>query len=130
MTTDEVEKHQREEKQQAEPGHETRRAVPEEEALQPRSRGLSRLLSSLLKRRSQCGSDAGDQQDQEQTKAPIADPEPELRAEGELAQDQRSVSSAEAQVHQQNVHTHPLHSETEVLVLRSHRTPSVCAGPG
>uniref|UniRef100_H3CBX6 Protein 4.1 n=1 Tax=Tetraodon nigroviridis TaxID=99883 RepID=H3CBX6_TETNG len=94
------------------------------------SRGLSRLLSSLLKRRSQCGSDAGDQQDQEQTKAPIADPEPELRAEGELAQDQRSVSSAEAQVHQQNVHTHPLHSETEVLVLRSHRTPSVCAGPG
>lgn len=102
MTTDEVENHQREQRQQAESAIETRTAVPVEEPLQPRSRhsgrGLSRLFSSLLKRRSQCESDAGDKQDEEETKAPIADPEPELRAEGEAAQDQHSVSSAEAQV--------------------------------
>lgn len=102
MTTDEVETHQREQRQQAESDIETRTAVPVEEHLQPRSRhsgrGLSRLFSSLLKRRSQCESDAGDNKDEEETKAPIADPEPELRAEGEAAQDQHSVSSAEAQV--------------------------------
>ncbi|XP_056875944.1 protein 4.1 isoform X2 [Takifugu flavidus] len=102
MTTDEVENHQREQRQQAESDIETRTAVPVEEHLQPRSRhsgrGLSRLFSSLLKRRSQCESDAGDNKDEEETKAPIADPEPELRAEGEAAQDQHSVSSAEAQV--------------------------------
>lgn len=104
MTTDEVENHQREQRQQAESDIETRTAVPVEEPLQPRSRhsgrGLSRLFSSLLKRRSQCESDAGDNKDEEETKAPIADPEPELRAEGEgeAAQDQHSVSSAEAQV--------------------------------
>lgn len=102
MTTDEVEK-QRDERQQAESDHETRTAVPVEEQLQSRnqqpvSRGLSRLFSSLLKRRSQCESNAGDNKDEEETKAPIADPEPELRAEGEVAHDQHSVSSADAQV--------------------------------
>lgn len=101
MTTDEVENHQREQRQQGECDHETRTAVPVED-VQPRSRhsagrGLSRLFSSFLKRRSQCDSDAGDK-DEEETKAPIADPEPELRAEGEVAHDQHSVSSAEAQV--------------------------------
>lgn len=112
MTTDEVEKHQREERQQAESDQESRRAVPVEEPLQSRSRhpagrGLSRLFSSLLKRRSQCESDAGDNKDEEQSKAPIADPEPELRAEGEVAPDQHSVSSADAQVSLQQTTQRP-----------------------
>lgn len=102
MTTDEVEK-QKEERQQAESDQETRTAEPVEEQLQthtrqPAGRGLSRLFSSLLKRRSQCESKDGDNKDEEESKAPIADPEPELRAEGEVAQDQHSVSSADAQV--------------------------------
>lgn len=110
MTTDEVEKHQRDERQQAECDQESRRAGPEEDALQPGSRqpagrGLSRLFSSLLRRRSQGGSHAGDNKDEEQSKAPIADPEPELRAEGELAPDQHSVSSADAQVSGHTAHT-------------------------
>ncbi|XP_056439476.1 protein 4.1-like [Gadus chalcogrammus] len=83
---------------------------PEEEAeLRPRPRGLSRLFSSFLKRRSQHeeGGQAGGPGDSsaggKEPKAPIADPEPELKAEGEgegegeVAADQRSVSSTEAQ---------------------------------
>ncbi|CAL8297208.1 unnamed protein product [Lota lota] len=90
---------------------------PEEEAeLRPRARtsagrGLSRLFSSFLKRRSQHeeGAQAGGPGDGsaggKEPKAPIADPEPELKAEGEgegdgegeLAADQRSISSNEAQ---------------------------------
>lgn len=101
MTTDEVEKHQRDERQQAEPDQEARRAPPGEQLQpgdrHPASRGLARLFSSLLKRRSQCESPAGDTQDEGQSKAPIADPEPGLRAEAE-AHEQQSLSSAEAQV--------------------------------
>lgn len=105
MTTDEAESHQKKPRQQEEAGQDARPPSPEEEQLQPRNRnsagrGLSRLFSSFLKRRSQCESEAGEKEDkeEEEAKAPIADPEPELRTEGEVALDQHSVSSAEAQV--------------------------------
>ncbi|XP_059205897.1 protein 4.1 [Centropristis striata] len=104
MTTDEAESHQKQPRQQEEAGQEARPPSPEKEQLQPRNRnsagrGLSRLFSSFLKRRSQCESEAGEKDDkeEEEAKAPIADPEPELRTEGEVALDQHSVSSAEAQ---------------------------------
>uniref|UniRef100_A0A672Q9G5 Protein 4.1 n=1 Tax=Sinocyclocheilus grahami TaxID=75366 RepID=A0A672Q9G5_SINGR len=81
----------------------------EEQQLKPRQRtstgrGLSRLFSSFLKRRSQCSEGEGveterarEKNSQEEPKAPIADPEPELRIEGDVALDQHSVSSAENQ---------------------------------
>uniref|UniRef100_UPI0037E7DA13 protein 4.1 isoform X2 n=1 Tax=Semicossyphus pulcher TaxID=241346 RepID=UPI0037E7DA13 len=106
MTTDEAESHQKKPRQQEEAGQEARPPSPEEgEQLRPRNRnsagrGLSRLFSSFLKRRSQCDSEGGEKEDkegEEEAKAPIADPEPELRTEGEVAPDQHSVSSAEAQ---------------------------------
>ncbi|XP_077937368.1 protein 4.1 isoform X16 [Gasterosteus aculeatus] len=104
MTTDEAESHQKKPSQQEEAGQDNRPPSPEEEQLRTRNRnsagrGLSRLFSSFLKRRSQCESDAGEKDGkEEEAKAPIADPEPELRIEGEVAPDQHSVSSAEAQV--------------------------------
>lgn len=106
MTTDEVESHQKKPRQQEEAGQDARPPSPEEEQLRPRNRnsagrGLSRLFSSFLKRRSQCESEGGEKEEkeeEEEAKAPIADPEPELRTEGEVALDQHSVSSAEAQV--------------------------------
>ncbi|XP_069372320.1 protein 4.1 isoform X13 [Paralichthys olivaceus] len=105
MTTDEAESHQKKPRQQEEAGQDARPPSPEEEQLRPRnrnsaSRGLSRLFSSFLKRRSQCENEGGekeDKQEEEEAKAPIADPEPELRTEGEVALDQHSVNSAEAQ---------------------------------
>lgn len=107
MTTDEAESHQKKPKQQEEGGQEPRPPSPEEDQLRPRNRnsagrGLSRLFSSFLKRRSQCEGDAGDKDGKanEEAKAPIADPEPELRTEGEVAPDQHSVSSAEVQAAQ------------------------------
>uniref|UniRef100_A0A8C1J7K3 Protein 4.1 n=1 Tax=Cyprinus carpio TaxID=7962 RepID=A0A8C1J7K3_CYPCA len=81
----------------------------EEQQLKPRQRtstgrGLSRLFSSFLKRRSQCSDGEGveterarEKDSQEEPKAPIADPEPELHIEGDVALDQHSVSSAENQ---------------------------------
>uniref|UniRef100_A0A3Q1ICU7 Protein 4.1 n=1 Tax=Anabas testudineus TaxID=64144 RepID=A0A3Q1ICU7_ANATE len=104
MTTDEAESHQKKPRQQEEAGQDARPPSPEEEQLRPRNRnsagrGLSRLFSSFLKRRSQCESERGEKEDNEgeEAKAPIADPEPELRTEGEIALDQHSVNSAEAQ---------------------------------
>ncbi|XP_034457044.1 protein 4.1 isoform X11 [Hippoglossus hippoglossus] len=105
MTTDEAESHQKKPRPQEEAGQDARPPSPEEEQLRPRnrnsaSRGLSRLFSSFLKRRSQCESEGGEKEDkkeEEEAKAPIADPEPELRTEGEVALDQHSVNSAEAQ---------------------------------
>ncbi|KAK9526391.1 hypothetical protein VZT92_015092 [Zoarces viviparus] len=104
MTTDEAESHQKKPRQQEEAGQDASPPSPEKEQLRPRNRnsagrGLSRLFSSFLKRRSQCESEAGekDGKEEEEAKAPIADPEPELRTEGEVALDQHSVSSAEAQ---------------------------------
>uniref|UniRef100_A0A8C1M962 Protein 4.1 n=1 Tax=Cyprinus carpio TaxID=7962 RepID=A0A8C1M962_CYPCA len=86
----------------------------EEQELKPRQRtsagrGLSRLFSSFLKRRSQCSDGEGveterarDKGGQEEPKAPIADPEPELRIEGDVALDQHSISSAENQKEKKN----------------------------
>ncbi|KAL2080500.1 hypothetical protein ACEWY4_024293 [Coilia grayii] len=86
--------------------------VEEEVQLRPRQRtsagrGLSRLFSNFLKRRSQCSDGEGAEAErarerdarQDEPKAPIADPEPELRAEGEgdAALDLHSLSSAENQ---------------------------------
>ncbi|XP_055749326.1 protein 4.1-like isoform X18 [Salvelinus fontinalis] len=83
---------------------------PQEEVqLRPRQRtsagrGLSRLFSSFLKRRSQCEGDGGEKgekgRDGEEAKAPIADCEPELRIEGDQNLDLHSLSSNEAQVDQ------------------------------
>uniref|UniRef100_A0A672GIN1 Protein 4.1 n=1 Tax=Salarias fasciatus TaxID=181472 RepID=A0A672GIN1_SALFA len=100
----EAESQQKKPRQQEETGQDVRPPSPEDEQLRPRNRnsagrGLSRLFSSFLKRRSQCDSDGGGgggeraERDEDEAKAPIADPEPELRAEG----DQHSVSSAEVQ---------------------------------
>ncbi|XP_061738180.1 protein 4.1 isoform X7 [Nerophis ophidion] len=107
MTTDEVESHQQKPRQQEEAGQEAKPSTPEEENLRPgvrnsAGRGLSRLFSSFLKRRSQCESEGGEKGEKEkgEAKAPIADPEPELKIEGEVAPDQHSVSSAEAQAAQ------------------------------
>ncbi|XP_028453754.1 protein 4.1 isoform X2 [Perca flavescens] len=106
MTTDEAESQQKKPRQQEEAGQDAGPPPsPEEQPFRPRNRnsagrGLSRLFSSFLKRRSQCDSEAGDKDNkgEEEAKAPIADPEPELRTEGEAALDQHSVSSAELQV--------------------------------
>uniref|UniRef100_A0A669BH47 Protein 4.1 n=1 Tax=Oreochromis niloticus TaxID=8128 RepID=A0A669BH47_ORENI len=103
MTTDEAESHQKKPRQQEEAGQGARPPTPEDDQLRPQNhnsagRGLTRLFSSLLKRRSQCESEGGEKEDkEEEAKAPIADPEPELKTEGEVALDQHSVSSAEAQ---------------------------------
>uniref|UniRef100_A0AAZ3RDX8 Protein 4.1 n=1 Tax=Oncorhynchus tshawytscha TaxID=74940 RepID=A0AAZ3RDX8_ONCTS len=80
---------------------------PQEEVqLRPRQRtsadrGLSRLFSSFLKRRSQCEGDGGEKGekggDGGEAKAPIADCEPELRIEGDQNLDLHSLSSNEAQ---------------------------------
>ncbi|XP_077403899.1 protein 4.1-like isoform X4 [Vanacampus margaritifer] len=104
MTTDEAESNQKKPRQQEEAGQDAKPSSPEEEHLRPRNRnsagrGLSRLFSSFLKRRSQCESEGGEKEEEE-AKAPIADPEPELKIEGEVAHDQHSVSSAEAQAAQ------------------------------
>ncbi|KAG9331029.1 hypothetical protein JZ751_020424, partial [Albula glossodonta] len=117
---DQLPEQQQAEQQQAEqvPGpSEPPSTAQEEAALKPRTRtsagrGLSRLFSSFLKRRSQCSDgesaeaererekgkerEAG-QEEEDLLKAPIADPEPELRAEGDHALDLHSLSSAETQ---------------------------------
>uniref|UniRef100_A0A8C9WBS4 Protein 4.1 n=1 Tax=Scleropages formosus TaxID=113540 RepID=A0A8C9WBS4_SCLFO len=95
----------------------------EEPAPKPRSsssagRGFSRLFSSFLKRQSQCSEGeatetekAERKEDQvqedrqnleEPIKAPIADPEPELRTEGDTAHDLQSLSSADTQPAQED----------------------------
>ncbi|KAJ7991888.1 hypothetical protein DPEC_G00288520 [Dallia pectoralis] len=77
---------------------------PQEEVkLRPRQRtsagrGLSRLFSSFLKRRSECEGGGGEVVGQgEEGKAPIADCEPELRIVGDQNLDLHSLSSNEAQ---------------------------------
>lgn len=77
-----------------------------EDGQQPKPRrGISRLFSTFLKRRSQCSEDEGvkvegdqDKESNPDSKAPIADPEPELRNEGDAALDLHSISSSENQV--------------------------------
>uniref|UniRef100_A0AAY4EE99 Protein 4.1 n=1 Tax=Denticeps clupeoides TaxID=299321 RepID=A0AAY4EE99_9TELE len=120
MTTDEAESQQKRACQQQEeaapdpgpsdprdgsPGASSR-PPEDEQQLKPRTRtsagrGLSRLFSSFLKRRSQCsegeGADTERAREKDEPKAPIADPEPELRIEGDAALDLHSLSSAEIQ---------------------------------
>uniref|UniRef100_A0A672ZZZ7 Protein 4.1 n=1 Tax=Sphaeramia orbicularis TaxID=375764 RepID=A0A672ZZZ7_9TELE len=112
--------------QASEPGPANTASSPEEEQLKPRTRtsagkGLSRLFSSFLKRRSQCSEGEGFEAEkkkekgkkgkkeakgssEEQVKAPIAAPEPELKTEPDIEQapDQHSISSAETQVSVRN----------------------------
>ncbi|XP_072303906.1 protein 4.1 isoform X2 [Eucyclogobius newberryi] len=104
MTTDEAESQQKKPRQQQEEAvQEEHPPSPEHEHLlrarnrNSAGRGLSRLFSSFLKRRSQCESDPPDKENKahEEAKAPIADPEPELRAEGEAAPDQHSADLVE-----------------------------------
>ncbi|XP_025758020.1 protein 4.1 isoform X3 [Oreochromis niloticus] len=101
MTTDEAESHQKKPRQQEEAGQGARPPTPEDDQLRPQNhnsagRGLTRLFSSLLKRRSQCESEGGEKEDkEEEAKAPIADPEPELKTEGEVALDQHSATQVE-----------------------------------
>ncbi|XP_061683366.1 protein 4.1-like isoform X3 [Syngnathoides biaculeatus] len=104
MTTDEAECHQKKTRQQEEASQDPKPPSPEKEHFRSRNRnsagrGLSHLFSSFLKRRSQCETEGGENEEEE-VKAPIADPEPELKIEGEVAHDQHSVSSAEAQAAQ------------------------------
>ncbi|MGH0180560.1 UNVERIFIED_CONTAM: hypothetical protein FKN15_016719 [Acipenser sinensis] len=109
---------------------------PAEEQLKPRNRssagrGLSRLFSSFLKRRSQCSegegavpdkTEGGDkdkeagpevQEEEVLLKAPIADPEPELRTEGDPALDLHSLSSVETQPAQEDQDTEEEEEEEE-----------------
>ncbi|KAJ0003560.1 hypothetical protein NQD34_008658 [Periophthalmus magnuspinnatus] len=104
MTTDEAESQQKKPRQQQEEGgQEEHPPSPDHEHLlrarnrHSAGRGLSRLFSSFLKRRSQCEDTPPDKDDKdhEEAKAPIADPEPELRAEGEAAPDQHSADLVE-----------------------------------
>uniref|UniRef100_A0A8C5DF68 Protein 4.1 n=1 Tax=Gouania willdenowi TaxID=441366 RepID=A0A8C5DF68_GOUWI len=114
----------------SEPGSADAATSPEEEQLKPRTRtsagkGLSRLFSSFLKRRSQCSEGEGfevekaqeekgeesekkeeekgkskGKKEEKEVKAPIAAPEPELKTEPDVepTPDQHSVSSGETQV--------------------------------
>uniref|UniRef100_A0A3Q1I3L6 Protein 4.1 n=1 Tax=Anabas testudineus TaxID=64144 RepID=A0A3Q1I3L6_ANATE len=109
--------------QPSEPGPADLATSPEEEQLKPRTRtsagkGLSRLFSSFLKRRSQCSEGEGfevekkkekgknkGKKEEKEVKAPIAAPEPELKTEPDIEQapDQHSISSAETQVREEKV---------------------------
>lgn len=113
MTTDEAESQQKKPQQQQEEGggavEEQPPSSPDHEHLlrarhrHSAGRGLSRLFNSFLKRRSQCDSgadppDKDNKAEEEEAKAPIADPEPELRAEGEqppVPPDQHSADLVE-----------------------------------
>uniref|UniRef100_A0A667XRD6 Protein 4.1 n=1 Tax=Myripristis murdjan TaxID=586833 RepID=A0A667XRD6_9TELE len=133
--------------QASEPGPADGATSPEEEQLKPRTRtsagkGLSRLFSSFLKRRSQCSEGEGFEAEkakeekgkeeegkkkekgknkgkkevkEQQVKAPIAAPEPELKTELEIEQapDQHSVSSAETQVNQKEEEVKKEEKKTE-----------------
>lgn len=115
MTTDEAERQQRrnvrpspgQDRGPGGPPDQQDRSSPEDQAPRPRTRGsgrrrLPRLFSSLRKQRSQCSEEerngTGEQWATKELKAPIADPEPELRAEEDAALDLQSLSSAEIQV--------------------------------
>lgn len=105
MTTDETESRQDKPIKQEEVSHEVALPSPENDKERPANRsstgrGLSRLFSSFLNSRSQGDADGGekDGRAEEGAKAPIADPEPELKTEGDAARDQCSVSGAESGV--------------------------------
>ncbi|XP_048881015.1 protein 4.1b isoform X5 [Brienomyrus brachyistius] len=96
------------------------RAPPEDPAPKS-SRGLPRLLSSFLKRRSQYTEQEREPErelegrpvPEDPSKAPIADPEPELRAVIDTALDLHSLSSAETQPAQEDRRDACSHKEEE-----------------
>ncbi|KAG9339187.1 hypothetical protein JZ751_024045, partial [Albula glossodonta] len=119
MTTDEAEQQKEQAQdptpllpQEAPQTHSS--SFPQEEAqLKPcirttAGRRLSSLFTSFLKRSSQCSEGEGFEAEWtspekegwvgEELKAPIADPEPELRLEGDPTLDQNSLSSGEIQL--------------------------------
>uniref|UniRef100_A0A3B3T461 Protein 4.1 n=1 Tax=Paramormyrops kingsleyae TaxID=1676925 RepID=A0A3B3T461_9TELE len=115
MTTDEAERQQRrnvrpspdQDRGPGGPPDQQDQSSPEDQVPRPRTRGsggrgLSRLFSSFRKQRSQCSEEErnrpGEQWETKELKAPIADPEPELRAEEDTPLDLQSLSSAEIQV--------------------------------
>ncbi|XP_023659633.2 protein 4.1-like isoform X7 [Paramormyrops kingsleyae] len=115
MTTDEAERQQRrnvrpspdQDRGPGGPPDQQDQSSPEDQVPRPRTRGsggrgLSRLFSSFRKQRSQCSEEErnrpGEQWETKELKAPIADPEPELRAEEDTALDLQSLSSAEIQL--------------------------------
>nr|XP_023659635.1 protein 4.1-like isoform X8 [Paramormyrops kingsleyae] len=115
MTTDEAERQQRrnvrpspdQDRGPGGPPDQQDQSSPEDQVPRPRTRGsggrgLSRLFSSFRKQRSQCSEEErnrpGEQWETKELKAPIADPEPELRAEEDTPLDLQSLSSAEIQL--------------------------------
>ncbi|XP_075867598.1 protein 4.1 isoform X2 [Nelusetta ayraudi] len=103
MTTDETESRQDKPIKQEEVSHEVALPSPENDKERPANRsstgrGLSRLFSSFLNSRSQGDADGGekDGRAEEGAKAPIADPEPELKTEGDAARDQCSEEKKDA----------------------------------
>ncbi|KAJ8267723.1 hypothetical protein COCON_G00128950 [Conger conger] len=116
MTTDEAEKQKEQVQdpvpsppQEAPAGH-APSSPQEDPQLKPRARtsagrGLSRLFSSFLKRSSEGEGLEAERPERDRAgpegvelKAPIADPEPELRNEGDPGLDQHSLSSGEIQL--------------------------------
>lgn len=103
MTTDETESRQDKPIKHEEVSHEVAPPSPDKDKEKERAanrssagRGLSRLFSSFLNSRSQ-GDAHGSEKDgkaEEGAKAPIADPEPELKTEGDGAKDQSAVGGA------------------------------------
>lgn len=105
MTTDETESHQDKPIKQEEVSHEVAPPSPDKEKERAANRsstgrGLSRLFSSFLNSRSQGDAQGGEKDDkaEEGAKAPIADPEPELKTEGDGAREQTAVSRSESAV--------------------------------
>ncbi|KAM8882851.1 protein 4.1 isoform 5-T5 [Synchiropus picturatus] len=104
MTTDDTQSHQNKPSQQDCGVQNASLSSPEENQLCPHNsnstgRGLSRLLSAFLKRRSQCECNTADnflKNGEEDGKAPIADLDPDLNAEGEVALDWHSVNGGDA----------------------------------
>ncbi|KAM9824819.1 protein 4.1 [Neosynchiropus ocellatus] len=100
MTTDDTQSHQNKPSQQECEVQNASLSSPEENQLCPHNsagRGLSRLFSSILKRRCQCECDAADSflKNDDDGKAPIADLDPDLNAEGEVALDWHSVNGGD-----------------------------------
>uniref|UniRef100_A0A3Q4MZU9 Protein 4.1 n=1 Tax=Neolamprologus brichardi TaxID=32507 RepID=A0A3Q4MZU9_NEOBR len=136
----EPENKQKAEAATSDPEGEQSTTSPEEEQLKPRTRtsagkGLSRLFSSFLKRRSQCSEEEvfeaekskGKKEEkevkevkgpsEEQVKAPIAAPEPELKTEPDIEQaaDQHSISSTEVQPAQEEHKEEAVIKEAEAV---------------
>lgn len=130
MTTDETESRQDKPIKQEEVSHEVAPPSPDKEKEKERAahrssagRGLSRLFSSFLNSRSQGDAHGGekDGRAEEGAKAPIADLEPELKAEGDGAQDQNAVSQRAS--HNTALHCRRTFSSVMVQFTEGRTTP-------